>query len=96
MVIGEKMKKGFTYIGSGSAASLISGLYARTLPWIGADITGYGFPLSWLKKIASINPYYHPPPKYFLSPGGLLTDIVFWSLIIGASVTLYERYKSRK
>jgi len=97
--MGEKIKKGLTYIGAvigwGGLVSLISGLYERDLPHgLGVtSLTGYGFPLSWLKKStgAIIGP--SKPTIYGFYPEILVIDVAFWSLIIGVPILLYELYK---
>jgi len=70
---------------SGLIASLASSLYTRDLtpapPYTGASTTGYGFPLTWLKKVTIVYP--GNPTKYDLSLSGFLADFAFWSLCVG-------------
>jgi len=94
MTIAKKLTKGLACVGLGSLASLISGVYTKDLTRLGAHITGYGFPLSWLEKTTIVVP--DRPTSYSLSLEGLLIDIVFWALLIGVLYEGYRWYKSRK
>ena len=41
----------------GSVAALISGLYTQDLSYgLGVSVTGYGLPLSWVRKSTTIYP----------------------------------------
>ena len=75
MTIAKKLTKGLAYVGLGSLASLISYLYTKKSVLPGAYNTGYGFPLSWLKKSEIVYP--GRPTFYSLSLEGLLIDIIF-------------------
>lgn len=94
MTIAKELTKGLAYLGLGSLASLISGLYTKDWVLLGAYHTGYGFPLSWLEKTTIVYP--GRPTSYSLSLGGLLIDIAFWALLTGALYRGYKWYKSRK
>jgi hypothetical protein len=70
---------------SGLIASSASALYTRDLtpppPFAGSSTTGYGFPLTWLKKVTIVYP--GSPTTYDLSLSGFLADFAFWALCIG-------------
>jgi hypothetical protein len=72
-------------LSSGLIASLASGLYTRDLtrppPFVGGVETGYGFPLTWLKKVTIVYP--GSPANYNLFLSGFLADFAFWSLLMG-------------
>ena len=75
---------------SGPVATLISGLYTQDLSLIGVSVTGYGLPLSWLRKATIVYP--GSPTRYSLSVESLLLDILFWSLIATLlAVMVYRR-----
>lgn len=74
---------------SGSVATLISGLYAQDLSLIGVSVTGYGLPLSWLKKVTVVYP--GSPTRYSFSVESLLLDMGFWSLIATIMAILVYR-----
>jgi len=76
---------------SGSIATLISGLYKKDLSQaLGVSITGYGFPLSWYKKIVIVYP--GEPTHYGFSLKHFMLDISFWSLIATLpAVIIYRR-----
>jgi hypothetical protein len=70
---------------SGLVASLASALYTQNLtpppPFVGSSTTGYGFPLTWLKKVTIVYP--GSPTAYDLSLSGFVADFAFWSLLMG-------------
>jgi len=72
-------------LASGLLSSLASGLYTRDLtpppPFVGGVETGYGFPLTWLKKVTIVYP--GSPTNYSLSLSGFLADFALWSLLMG-------------
>lgn len=74
---------------SGLIATLISGLYAQDLSRIGVSVTGYGLPLSWLRKVAIVYP--DSPSHYSFSFESFVLDILFWSLIATLAVIAYRR-----
>jgi len=43
-------------LASGSIATLISGIHTQDLSLLGESVTGYGLPLSWLRKVATVYP----------------------------------------
>ncbi|MFQ6065202.1 MAG: hypothetical protein ACE5L6_06980 [Candidatus Bathyarchaeia archaeon] len=66
-------------LASGLIATLTSGLYPQDLSIIGASITGYGLPLSWLSKVMIIYP--SSPTRHSFSLESFVLDVLFWSLI---------------
>jgi hypothetical protein len=79
-------------IASGSVVTLTSGLYSQDLSQgLGVSITGYGFPLSWYKRVIIIIP--SEPITYEFSLGYFMLDFLFWSLItyMIVSVIVYKR-----
>ncbi len=74
---------------SGLIATLISGLYAQDLSRIGVSVTGYGLPLSWLRKVTIVYP--GSPTRYSFSFESFVLDILFWSLIATLAVIAYRR-----
>ena len=100
MGIVKKLKNGLDYIstviGRGSLVASISMLYEQDLGRIGVDITGYGFPFSWLKKGSVVYP--DSPIKYSFHPENLVLNILFWSGAIEVAYrigkTLYNKYKT--
>ena len=79
----------------GFIATLISGLYAQDLTYgLGVSVTGYGLPLSWLKKSTTIYP--GEATRYEFYAQSLLLDISFWSLIIGVSIAVLSNYSKQR
>jgi len=79
----------------GSIATLISGLYTQDLSYgLGVSVTGYGLPLSWLKKSTII--YTGEPTRYGFYLEAFLLDISFWSLIIGVTITVVSNFLKQK
>jgi len=79
----------------GSVATLISGFYTQDLSYgIGVSVTGYGLPLSWLKKSTVIYP--GEPTRYGFCLESFLLDISFWSLIIGVSIAVVSNFLKQK
>lgn len=79
---------------SGLVAKLSSGLYAQDLSLPGASVTGYGLPLSWLRKVAIVYP--GNPTHYSFSSESFALDTVFWSLIgMLLTVIVYRRSVSK-
>jgi hypothetical protein len=79
----------------GSVAALISGLYTQDLSYgLGVSVTGYGLPLSWVRKSTTIYP--GEPTRYEFCLQSLLLDISFWSLIIGVSITVLSNFLKQK
>ena len=79
----------------GSIATLISGLCSQDLTYgLGVSVTGYGLPLSWLKKSTTIYP--GELTRYEFYAQSLLLDISFWSLIIGVSIAVLSNYLKQR
>jgi len=103
--IGKKglMIAGFALssVGLGSLATYVSQyLHSEDLTGgLGAYVTGYGYPESWLIERTVIYPG-SPITQYIYHPG-LRADIAFWTLLVGVPISiglygLYKWYKSRK
>jgi hypothetical protein len=79
----------------GSVVTLISGLYPQDLSYgLGVSVTGYGLPLSWLKKSTII--YTGDAARYGFYLESFLLDMSFWSLIVGVTITVISHFLKQK
>lgn len=80
----------------GVVIALLSVIYSQDMTvGLGATITGYGLPLLWLKKVTLIVP--GTPDEYSLYNYGLplLTNIVFWTIIVATIYVVYRQLKKQ-
>jgi hypothetical protein len=93
-VIKMKAKPILLIILSGIAVGLLSAVYSQDLTvGMGASITGYGWPILWLKKVSIVVP--GNPTTYSLYGSGiyLLVDIVFWVIIVAIVYAVYRQIR---
>jgi ribose/xylose/arabinose/galactoside ABC-type transport system permease subunit len=89
-----KIKTMLLLIICGIVLALLSALYSQDMTvGLGANLTGYGLPTLWLKKVTYIVP--GTPDEYSLYDSGLwlLVDIVFWIVIVAIAYFAYRLVK---
>ncbi len=75
----------------GVVITLLTGLYNST-PGGLVGAAWYGFPLTWIRRLV-VAPQYYP---WVVDYPGLVTDIVFWAVLIGITLSIAVRLTYHK
>lgn len=97
---GETLKKGLNDViivtGLGSLVSLALS-FPRVERRIGASITRWGLPFSWLEKCVKVYP--NSPTSYSPTPQNFIINTIIWSSLLAVVLSTYKLrkwYKSRE